>query len=224
MSHQLHICALGSSFAAGVGIPPIIDKRAMRSGANYAHLLASKLNARLPDLTVSGATLATIYDEPQTVFGHRFEPQIKGVPADTDVITITAGGNDLSYVGAMMKAEIEAGTFGSVMEYIMPDLVPETRLKTADEVAKRFITVLDALHVIAPTARIYLVEYLTLLGRDTKVGTTVSINEEKIKECMEFGEILKQGYKLAGEARSAYCEVVPMADLSAGHGLGSDEP
>jgi len=31
-------------------------------------------------------------------------PQIDGVPADADVVTITAGGNDLQFAGAMLYA------------------------------------------------------------------------------------------------------------------------
>lgn len=51
-----HVAALGSSFAAGPGVAPIVDRRANRSGRNYAHLVAERLGARLTDLTVSGAT------------------------------------------------------------------------------------------------------------------------------------------------------------------------
>lgn len=224
MTKQLHICALGSSFAAGPGISPIIDKHAMRSGNNYAHLLANKLNARLTDLSVSGATLENIIDQPQTVNGREFSPQLNGVPADADIVTITAGGNDMSYIGSMMQAEIEAMALGSVLEYLLPDLVSETRLKTADSVAKRFVDIIDGVRKVLPNARIFLVEYLTLLGKDTIPGTTVRMSEEKVEEHKNLAEVLNQGYNLAQQARSDYCEVVPMAKLSEEHGLGSKEP
>ena len=44
------IAALGSSFAAGPGLEPVVDRVAMRSGANYAHLVANVLSAELIDL------------------------------------------------------------------------------------------------------------------------------------------------------------------------------
>lgn len=50
------VAALRGSFAAGPGIPPIVDRFANRSGRNYAHLLADRLGAQLTDLTVSAAT------------------------------------------------------------------------------------------------------------------------------------------------------------------------
>jgi lysophospholipase L1-like esterase len=98
-----HIAALGSSFAAGPGIDPIIDQSAMRSGRNYPHLLAEQLGAQLTDLTVSGATTATILSEPQvTLDGTQFAPQIDSLPADADLVTVTAGGNDLGFIGSML--------------------------------------------------------------------------------------------------------------------------
>jgi hypothetical protein len=62
-----HVAALGSSFAAGPGIPPIVDRFALRSGRNYAHVLADRLGERLTDLTVSGATTTNILERPQRV-------------------------------------------------------------------------------------------------------------------------------------------------------------
>lgn len=109
MSAPSSIAALGSSYAAGPGIPPIEDVAAMRSGANYAHLLAQRLGARLTDLTVSGATTETILDAPQTAWnGLRIPPQIGGLPADAELVTLTAGGNDLGFIGATMSAAARA--------------------------------------------------------------------------------------------------------------------
>ena len=81
MASALHYAALGSSFAAGPGIPPIANADAGRSARNYPHLLAQRLGARLTDLTVSGATTATILDEPQLTFtGASFPPQSGSLP------------------------------------------------------------------------------------------------------------------------------------------------
>lgn len=79
----LCIASLGSSFAAGPGIAPVIDAKAGRSGANYACLLFTRLgdNAALTDLSVSGATPRNILNEPQVVDKHTtFAPQIEGPP------------------------------------------------------------------------------------------------------------------------------------------------
>ncbi|GAB7333576.1 hypothetical protein MBLNU13_g05148t1 [Cladosporium sp. NU13] len=94
----MHIAALGSSFAAGPSIPPQINAAARRSGANYPSLLASALSAKLTDLSSSGATLLNILSEPQQTLLATLPPQIDGLPEDVDVVTITAGGNDMGAV------------------------------------------------------------------------------------------------------------------------------
>lgn len=62
----LHIAALGSSFAAGPGIQPIVDTTARSSSNNYAKPTAAALDAKLIDLTSSGATLLNVLSEPQS--------------------------------------------------------------------------------------------------------------------------------------------------------------
>ncbi len=93
------MAALGSSFAAGPGLPDVVNRRAMRSSRNYAHLTATALGARLIDATISGATTDTILTVPQRVGVTRFPPQIDSIDPtlDLDLVTITAGGNDLDY-------------------------------------------------------------------------------------------------------------------------------
>ena len=60
-----HMVSLGSSFAAGPGLEPIVNRPAMRSQHNYAHLVANQLGATLVDATVAGATTATILQKAQ---------------------------------------------------------------------------------------------------------------------------------------------------------------
>jgi hypothetical protein len=59
----VHVVALGSSFAAGPGIDPILDRAAGRSGRKYPHLLADRLGAGITNLAVSGATTGTILEK-----------------------------------------------------------------------------------------------------------------------------------------------------------------
>jgi lysophospholipase L1-like esterase len=48
------------------------------------------------DLTVSGATTATIVERFRVLI-RKLPPQLVGLPRDADLVTITAGGNDLRY-------------------------------------------------------------------------------------------------------------------------------
>lgn len=65
MTEYRKIAALGSSYAAGPGVPPVANRAAMRSGNNYSHVLSRMIGAELTDLTVSGATTSTLLDTPQ---------------------------------------------------------------------------------------------------------------------------------------------------------------
>ena len=95
-----HVVSLGSSFAAGPSIEPEVDANALRSGRNYAALLAKRMGARHTDISVSGATTANVLSVPQRPFqlpwwnrtAPYIPPQIDGVPADADLALITIGG------------------------------------------------------------------------------------------------------------------------------------
>ncbi|KAF3389558.1 hypothetical protein F1880_003458 [Penicillium rolfsii] len=119
---ELRIASLGSSFAAGPGVPPQIEPRAARrSGQNYPHLLAQQLNAELADLTVSGATLLNITVDPQTApfSKETFPVQISNLPEDADIVTITAGGNDINYIGGMLYDAWLATLPGAILNTIV---------------------------------------------------------------------------------------------------------
>jgi len=219
----LHIVALGSSFAAGPRIPPQINRSAGRSGANYAHLLADRLGARLTDLSVSGATLQNIISEPQATLRRTFAPQLSEFPTDVDVVTITAGGNDLNYVGGIMLDALNRSFFGRLLARFLPISNDQVSLE-AEDVKERFIAIIDAIRKISPRCRIFLVEYLTLFGENTTPGVDISFDEARIKHYQNIAATLQTAYRLAAEARSECCKLVPIAELSQNHDIGSAEP
>ena len=60
--------AMGSSFAAGPGLPsrvPGSPRRAGRSTGNYAHLVARELGLDLHDVTFSGAATSDLLARPR---------------------------------------------------------------------------------------------------------------------------------------------------------------
>ncbi|KAJ5487755.1 hypothetical protein N7530_002055 [Penicillium desertorum] len=210
---KLKIASLGSSFAAGPDIPPQVEPRAaLRSGQNYPHLLAQHLNADLTDLSVSGATLLNITVEPQaTPFNMTFPPQITGLPEDANIITVTAGGNDINYIGGMIADACDAELQSSV------SLSPS-------ELAERLGGVLDQIHKRAPGARIFLVEYLAVLGPGTQAGRDIPLTQERIQHYCGVADVLQHAYSVAVQGRTDWCETVSIHQLSQEHALGSKEP
>ncbi|CAD0114369.1 unnamed protein product [Aureobasidium uvarum] len=222
---MVRIVNLGSSFSAGPGIPPQVNTAAGRSGANFAHLLAKRLDADLTDLSVSGATLLNITETPQVAGDRTFEPQIQGVPADADIVLVLGGGNDMSYVGGLFMEHTWMMTAFSLMNRLKgvssPNMPPPT---DKEEVIRRYGRVLDAIHAKAPKARVIVVEYLTLLGPDTKPVIDVPSNAERLKHHRAVAAELQSATSKAVESRADWCELIPMAELSQGHGIGSAEP
>ncbi|KAJ5184252.1 hypothetical protein N7492_001868 [Penicillium capsulatum] len=238
MSQRLHIASLGSSFAAGPGIPPQLEPvAAMRSGQNYPHLLARQLDAKLTDLTVSGATLLNITQEPQTppLSAQVFPPQNEGLPGDVDIVTITAGGNDVNYIGQMIADAWRASTLGMVASTIMQGINAVSSMLTSggsdvppgasqEALVDRFVEVLDAVHAKAPASRIYLMEYLALMGSDTQPGVDIPLDGERIIYHTHVAHRLQEAYAATAARRSEWCECVAGHELSNNHALGSEEP
>src|SRR6476661_1721175 len=95
--------ALGSSFASGPGIDPVVEPRCGRSGANYAHLVAERLGYDLIDVTSGGAAIDDLLTRPQALMtGGTVPPQIEAVVPDAGLVTVTVGGNDVEYLRTLL--------------------------------------------------------------------------------------------------------------------------
>jgi lysophospholipase L1-like esterase len=222
------IAALGSSFAAGPGIPPVVDKGAMRSGSNYPHVLAELLGADLVDLTVSGATTATILDSPQRTLRKKFPPQIEGVPADVELVTITAAGNDLNYIGSMLATALAARMRGRTLTKPLARLVPKAAPPALthddyDRATNSLLRVVDAVRARAQNARVVLVDYFTVLGEDARYDSRAApFTDEQIAAFRGVGDGLTQAFAAAASRTGA--DLVLVSALSADHGIGASDP
>ncbi|GAB2674704.1 SGNH/GDSL hydrolase family protein [Nocardia goodfellowii] len=94
--------ALGDSFAAGFAIAPLSADTAGicgRSAVNYPSLLAKALGvARFRDVTCGGATTADLAAPQPDPTGAVHAPQYDALTADTTLVTIGIGGNDIGLV------------------------------------------------------------------------------------------------------------------------------
>jgi lysophospholipase L1-like esterase len=226
-----HIAALGSSFAAGPGIEPIIDTIARRSSNNYAHLAAAALDAKLTDLTSSGATLLNVLSESQGFWlASSLVPQMELLPSDVDIVTLTAGGNDLGYSSGMILDAFKASLRDSL---VLGRVLKATGLLdkrahvgdvTFDQVEQRFLEIFDRIHAAAPKARIYLVQYLNVFGADTDVRSDQPLDKERSEYYRSIANNLAQTYRDTADQQKEFVQVAEMSDISKGHVLGSEEP
>jgi len=141
--------AMGSSFAAGPGISPSAGGPFLcaRSQANYPHLLAKLRGLSLLDVSCSGAKTQHILSE-----GQRFQmPQITAVDERTRLVTITIGGNDVSYIRSIFACQQNAerrfklhGQCGLVENY------PQE--KDFSDLEERLVAIATKINQLAPEA------------------------------------------------------------------------
>ncbi len=231
MSHELPryrtIAALGSSFAAGPTLEPVDDVDAMRSTRNYPHLLATALGADVVDLTVSGATTANILHTPQqTMTGRQFAPQLDGLPSDVDLVTITAGGNDLQFIGSMLFAAWSrhepAGPLVQLLGQNFTNGLPDAAEEDIELAAAGLAAIVDAVRERAAHARVVLVDYLTVVTEHTPTGETAIFGPEELQVFLRLQAALARAYRIAADRSGA--ELLTVSAISADHGLGSDVP
>ncbi|MBL1104209.1 SGNH/GDSL hydrolase family protein [Streptomyces sp. 5-8] len=103
----LNYAALGDSYSAASGVLPadLSSPLCLRSTANYPHVIASRTAARLTDVTC-GAAQTKDFTQAQYP---GVAPQADAVTADTDLVTLTIGGNDN---GTFINAVLACGTAG----------------------------------------------------------------------------------------------------------------
>ncbi|KAL7628807.1 hypothetical protein AAE478_000322 [Parahypoxylon ruwenzoriense] len=235
MSPRLRIANLGSSFAAGPAIPPVVDEVAGRSGANYACLVAQRIGggseAALTDLTVCGATLLNLLTDPQDWNGRVFAPQIEGMPTSADVVFVLGGGNDIGYIGGLFDDSFKASWLGLLVKQYRslrgaPRLLrdPDRDELSLDWLVERYGGVLDAIHAKAPDAQVLVVEYLTMLGPDVRPGVDVPFSAERVEYHKAVCARLLEATSKAVEGREAWCHVVSVGAPSESHAIGSAEP
>lgn len=219
------LVSLGSSYAAGPGISPVVDSTARRSESNYAHVLASQVDMELIDLSVSGATLSNILEIPQKVGRHAFDPQIKSVPHSADLILVLGGGNDIGYISRLF-IDCFTSTWFTNAVWKLANMFGHLLPVYSDEeetVRRNYGRLLDSIHQRAPQAQILVVEYLTLIGPATTTRH-LPISDEKLRFYKNLAQRLQNATSDAVKDRGGWCTQVPVASRSLDHGLGSTEP
>jgi lysophospholipase L1-like esterase len=97
--------AMGDSFSAGPLIPTTnLAGGCARSDHNYPSLVAKQLGVHtFVDVTCSGATTGNVTQVQHTFGDARIPPQAKRLSADTDLVTIGIGGNDLALFNSLVR-------------------------------------------------------------------------------------------------------------------------
>ncbi|WP_372351194.1 SGNH/GDSL hydrolase family protein [Streptomyces sp. KL116D] len=156
--------ALGDSMASGPLVPPITGPIACgRSERNYAHLLAAKLQVdAFRDVTCSGAdTQDMTHPQPLSVGGidaGTAAPQFDALSADTTLVTLTIGGNDVGLVGVAQDC-LQLNPFADpCKDEFVKDGVDQVAQRIA-ALGPKLDAVLDEIHARSPQARVLVTGY-----------------------------------------------------------------
>ena len=208
-----HYVAMGSSFAAGVGIGPLrpgSPERCGRTTNNYASLTAARFSLALDDHSCSGATTAHLLRGWDDLL-----PQLFGVRPDTRLVTITVGGNDLGYMGLLFAASCDPAAGLTVGNANRPCPAPPPLPGEADYAAleANLVQIARSVRAIAPAARVIFIQYVTLVPEQLCNATPISA--EAAANARQLARRLAA--VTASAAAAAGAEVLAADQLSASH-------
>ncbi|MGW4057270.1 SGNH/GDSL hydrolase family protein [Amycolatopsis sp. NPDC004747] len=133
-----------------------------RSDDNYPHLVSAKLKpAQFADVSCSGATTAHLSQAQKTGNGTN-PPQLDAVTAETTLVTLGIGGNDVGLIGYASSCATTHQNGSPCRDRLTAgghDQLAERIDATAPEVG----ALLDRIHERAPKAKVVVVGYPTVL-------------------------------------------------------------
>lgn len=238
---QARYVAMGSSFAAGPGIMPMTDgtpARCSRSQHNYAQELARDRQLDLIDVSCSGATTAHILGA-----WNELPPQIDAVTAETRLVTITIGGNDVGFVGSLMASSCREGAGvtrseqAATMCRAMAAYRQQADAAATSGAASRAVSgpdeaswatleanlrrIIGTIHQRAPQARIIFVDYVTMIGSGA-LCAEVPLGDADAAQARQTATRLARLTETVALSEGA--EVLKASDLSAAHTPCSSAP
>ena len=198
--------ALGSSFAAGPGVATQLGTCG-RSDHNYSHLIAAALGLSLTDVSCNGATTANILNTPQG----DASPQIDAVSRDTALVTITIGGNDISFTSSTFACAGKAPD-----EHCTANLDQAAIREAVNQLPTELGAMLDAVKAKAPQARIVLVTYPRVFPLDAINCPELELSSNDTVYLAALGQKLENAFVSATSSRQSL--IADAYVLAEGHG------
>lgn len=218
--------AMGSSFAAGPGIPkpdPASSAHCGRSTENYAHLFAAARGLILQDVSCSGATTADILTGSTAL-----PPQLDAVTPATRLVTVTIGGNDVAFIrnlyvwSCQNEPTNQITAAGSEPRHCgtpMPDTELEAAFATLPD---RLRSIVTRIHKRSPQARVVFVDYIRIVPDSGSCPDRLPLTPEQMDQSRTIARRLAQITAEAAKATGAL--VLKASELSANHDVCSAAP
>jgi lysophospholipase L1-like esterase len=157
--------ALGDSYTSGAGLAKIEKSSGdcQRSRLAYPSLVATELGADLVDVSCGGATTADATRPQPRGDGPANPPQLDGLTASTDLVTVGLGFNDFGYlVGLVVGCPSLAASDPQGHPCQESDAAKDGQ-KVVRSIGRSVRTTLEAVHERSPDARVLLIGYPQLV-------------------------------------------------------------
>jgi lysophospholipase L1-like esterase len=164
--------ALGDSYTSGPLIPTQVDLNCTRSNHNYPSIVRANIGSTaFVDVSCGGATTGDILNPGSGELGIGVPAQIAAVTADTALVTVGIGGNDIGFSGIIGDCTSLAfgNPFGSPCKAKYTAGGVDQLAARISATAPKIAAVLAAVHAHAPGARVVLVGYPDIMP-NTGVG------------------------------------------------------
>lgn len=157
--------ALGDSYASGAGVPDQVDSACTRSNRNYPALVTTALAPGAhKDVTCGGATTVHMTSAQNS----SAPPQFDALSSDTDLVTLTIGGNDIGFANIILRC-VSLGVFspaGSPCKNSYTWTGTDRLAATINATAPKITAAIDGIRQRAPQARILVTGYPAILPDD----------------------------------------------------------
>jgi lysophospholipase L1-like esterase len=216
--------ALGDSYTAAPLVPQIIPANGCyQSTNNYPHLVAAALG--VPDFVDASCSGAQTKD----MFASQLAgvpPQLDAVTADTDLVTLSIGGNDFSVFGTIVgycPTLRDLDPTGAPCRTAMRSGGDGDRLFQAVAVTQqRIMGVIEAIRARAPHARILVVGYPEVAPRVGTCPDLLPLADGDVKDANQVNQRLTLALRHA--AAQEHADYVDVWHASAGHDICSTDP
>ncbi|MGP4048466.1 SGNH/GDSL hydrolase family protein [Streptomyces sp. 2A115] len=162
-----HYVALGDSYASGAGVPTQKDAECARSTQSYPSYLATMNEMpSFKDVTCSGATTRSMWNAQGSK-----PPQVNALSADTRVVTLSIGGNDIGFTSVLTDCVLVASSdpAGSPCKKKYTAGGSDQLSDRINTLSTRIGSVLSDIKRRSPQARVMVVGYPSLMP-DNAVG------------------------------------------------------
>lgn len=211
----LRYVALGDSYSAASGVLPV-DLAAfpgcLRSTRNYPKVLARSIGAQLTDVTCGAAETADFFDEQY----RGVAPQLDALRRDTQLVTMTIGGNDSSvFIGAILAcgaAGVRTLGHGSPCKDRYGSSFQDTITSTT---YPDLVRTLEAVKARSPKARIAILGYPEIVPPTGGCYPQLPLATGDIPYLHDIQETLNSAIERA--AAAAKVTFVDFSTVSAGH-------